>query len=534
MESEWQRLPESIRKELYERSATLRYRYTIQIKLSLTKDSQRIGLLPMYDGKGSIRSFGSFTSMVSDKLREMGVDPDSFLSARPIIYCMSWRNIEIPCGGLIEHDFAEVIKSLMEDAKTESVQVSLTFVSSEAKMRPIPLNTDLDFSFTASPGTGIVVAELPSDSLLATLKEVPAPPDEPAPKYVTVKEGTRIVSINDMRVSTQCPTESFKALFQRRMYRPGDKVMNTYALGIQTPLFVDQNPPDIFLLYKQCLDEALILYIKAQDKTYTSIFDRWQKNGSISYQTMHEKMKEAIASASEPEGFVENKEVARWCMQVLHSGVAEYVEKGGLDRDVRLPFAASKPFFELRAARRVTRRSCDSARRNLHADMKLLVNRLRNGGSVLSYAVRSEALWGPLHPCPVCDAVHEPGSDFRSLHPGLTVVYGTVYNVDIAKVAPVSHFLTQFGFESWRHVEVVYPLTMMLDRIQHLQGTAVDVRFRAVLDDSQLADYTRTADALQPEEKRHFMWDTTGRSIRKPWSTGREAVRSKKRKIVEV
>eukprot|EP01059_Diplonema_ambulator_P008466 TRINITY_DN18103_c0_g1_i1.p1 TRINITY_DN18103_c0_g1~~TRINITY_DN18103_c0_g1_i1.p1 ORF type:complete len:515 (+),score=170.21 TRINITY_DN18103_c0_g1_i1:34-1578(+) len=503
-------LPDDVEVELEKRIVALSYRYCLTVVVTLTEEQRKLGIVPLYDKRGSIK-FGSSNSLVKSKLEEMGVDPEQFMKSQPILYTIGYENNEVACGGLVEPHINDLVQTIQ---KNLPVHVRLTFYASEQLIPDIPLNCKLDMGMHFVKHTGVVVTDLQPGSKLARLQLQANSNKGGVPSMVC--PGTRITAVNKRRIHTQDPEASFKTQFAQRMLNDPEKAGTSYSLTVQMPLFVDPNPTSAVLLFDKILEEAHRALV------YVDWNSELTKHGGIMLKTFLEDSllkKAASTYKATRASLLQNPDVVAWCYTLLDDAIRQYCSGGSLSRDITLNVAEFKEDLVSTVAFKdsVVKQPRDKLvqmRYYIKKEMKLVsgvVSKKRGSVRVATDASQQwmEGLWLK---CPKCNQVGAHN------HLDAHVIYGNIFRVDTSKVCPGTFFLDKVDWQSWDEVDIIYPSRMHPDKLPYIKGSGMDVRFRAVLTTAQFEAFQTKVRDLGDSEQRHFKWDQTGQCVRQKWS----------------
>eukprot|EP01060_Flectonema_neradi_P034103 TRINITY_DN588_c10_g1_i1.p1 TRINITY_DN588_c10_g1~~TRINITY_DN588_c10_g1_i1.p1 ORF type:complete len:539 (+),score=109.81 TRINITY_DN588_c10_g1_i1:52-1668(+) len=534
---QWSDLPVELKNELELRRYQLQYRYKLKVPVRFSSSSTKFGIVPMYDKKGTVKNFAA-KSAVKRTLEQMGVNTDQFLKSRPTLHKLEWGGNEIPCGGIVEDHFAPIMESIRKATTRGPVTVNVTFIASAVEMEQIPINKDLECKLNFISCCGAVFTQIPDSSPLQYTREKKRPkledepPTEQLPFALTV--GTRIRKVNHAVIDADNPLESFVSNFENRMYSLGDQPQDTFSLTVQIPLHVDENPPCIVALFSKALLKAAKIIKSSntveQDKIITD------NKGYVPYPTLLSMQSQSISN-DDLLLLLNDKFVLEWALSSMGKGIHSYSNTGTLGGTIEPSEEATDTLLEyVHASNGLRRKKLQGPKlQNLKSNVMKEYNVVgeyykqpgKTGNLYLAKYCSELLLVGN---CPVCKKDMNTGSHH---HEDEVLLYGNIYRIDMSKYSPITLFLDKLGWRSWSHVDFIFPIEMLPERIDYAKSTGMDIRFRAVVTRAQLQFFEQVYQTeLVATLQRHFNWDLTGSVIRSEWSW--EAETRKKRAAAEV
>ena len=477
----------------------------------------------MFDKKGTIKSF-SAKSSVKRALAQMGVDTDQFLKSRPTLHKLEWNGNEVPCGGIVEDHFGAITEAIRDAASRSPIIVNVTFIASAIEMEEMVINKDLECKINFITSCGAVFTQIPESSPLRYSKEKKrrkVEETEQLPFHVSA--GTRIRKINKSLINAESPLESFVTHFENRMFKieKGSDPQDSFSLTVQTPLHVDDSPPCIVALFSKALLKAAKIIKSSntaeQDKVVSD------NSGFIPYPTLVALQTQAVSN-SDLIQLLSDPFVLDWALVSMGKGIQAYTNSGSLGGVIEPSEADTDSLIEY-----VHTQIVGVRRRRIQGDkLKNLKINVTKEYAAVSENFKQPGKTGCLYIAEKCNEIFTQGScpackaDIQSAnhqHEEELILYGNMYRIDMAKYSPITLFLDRLGWRSWPHVDFIFPIDMLPERIDSVKSTGFDIRFRAVVTRSQLQFFEEIyRNELVATLQRHFHWDLTGDVIRKEWS----------------
>eukprot|EP01061_Rhynchopus_euleeides_P002277 TRINITY_DN1174_c1_g1_i1.p1 TRINITY_DN1174_c1_g1~~TRINITY_DN1174_c1_g1_i1.p1 ORF type:complete len:630 (+),score=203.03 TRINITY_DN1174_c1_g1_i1:96-1892(+) len=555
----------------------LRYRYSIDFPVVLLPEKADLGLA--VDSVGAIVQCGA---AFREHIEKMGWDVQRFISAQPVLTAISYGTTQLPCGGLglkLLPTICETLEKRVNESQ-QNITVTLSFESQLITLPSLPLaalthprsHVRFGFSFIPLRGTGVVVTEADPNGLFVKALRASEAPFDP--------EGVLIDCVAGLRVSRTDPQQSFERAVGKSLveFAMGGTAQMQAAhsklyLAVRLPLRINQNAPRPLELFQLVFREVYRISLLCSPDHHAAVLAKLQahrlrdglaalKNDPVpaaSYDNMLKSDTEAACQAFKLDGTTAEKHAVLFDLtRRVIFGTPEDQDPGdGVEEEDRgiAPILTAAQCNDLKALIRDhilnnhQDRIKDACRgKALHKPKREAKIRLFQQHAALDTKALAARQLATVHymgdsladlwdhskgsPCVVCHKVLLPQEVVTHNHgkENKGVVYGSIYNIDTSKCAPVQHFLSKLGWEQWDRVDLCFPQHMHPERIRVLYPVGVcDVRFRAVMQREHLDAFIKKYNQFSDSLKRHFEYDFTGCCVRKPW-TSREETREKRKR----